>query len=450
MRTKLYCWKWGLQLLLILVSQALAMFGQELPRCPTDTPVGGFQHEWSASTWAELAADNQSASADIYEFGIIDSKIRNRLAEQGKEIPSLAKDAVPYWPWSGDFSHGRFAGLDLRYTMPIGADFTASDFFASNLEHVHFRFLVFPKASEYTHEACVLYPLLNGAFLMNTKLAEADLGGADLAHVVFEPSTLPDARTLASARNLDLLTYGSEPTALVGMRKALADSGFQYQARQVNYALKRRENEIELLSCCPSCQPSWPLNTVNPLVYSSHISSRALELLNGHQYGELAKHCLIYMANRVGLDLTCQYGLNSARPIEIGIAIWLICSFIFLAFIHHPGSSGLYIICADGIEVDPNADKGVVPIKAGPVHGWRAVVRREVVLIRQAMFFSLMNGINLGFKEIDLGRWLRLLPRRELDIKAVGWARTVAGIQALCTLYLVVLWILVTFASSLN
>ena len=65
-------------------------------------------------------------------------------------------------------------------------------------------------------------------------------------------------------------------------------------------------------------------------------------------------------------------------------------------------------------------------------------------MIYWAVFFSLMSAFNIGFREIDFGRWLRLLPRTEFDLKAKGWMRTVAGFQSLLSVYLA-LWVLSYF-----
>jgi hypothetical protein len=56
------------------------------------------------------------------------------------------------------------------------------------------------------------------------------------------------------------------------------------------------------------------------------------------------------------------------------------------------------------------------------------------------MFFSLMSAFNIGFRDINFGRWLRLL-----DIKAVGWARVVAGWKSLISVYLIAMWVLTYF-----
>jgi len=61
------------------------------------------------------------------------------------------------------------------------------------------------------------------------------------------------------------------------------------------------------------------------------------------------------------------------------------------------------------------------------------------------MFFSLMSAFNIGFRDINFGRWLRLLTRHEFDIKAVGWARVIAGWQSLISVFLIALWVLTYF-----
>ena len=72
-------------------------------------------------------------------------------------------------------------------------------------------------------------------------------------------------------------------------------------------------------------------------------------------------------------------------------------------------------------------------------------LRREWRVLRAAMFFSLMSAFNIGFREINFGRWVRMLTKREYDLKARGWARTVSGLQSLLSVYLIALWVLTYF-----
>jgi len=48
---------------------------------------------------------------------------------------------------------------------------------------------------------------------------------------------------------------------------------------------------------------------------------------------------------------------------------------------------------------------------------------------RAALCFSIVSAFNIGFREFNIGIWLRLLMPREYEIKGVGAIRTLAGIQ---------------------
>jgi hypothetical protein len=61
------------------------------------------------------------------------------------------------------------------------------------------------------------------------------------------------------------------------------------------------------------------------------------------------------------------------------------------------------------------------------------------------MFLSLVNAFNLGYREFSIGQWLRMLTKREYEVKATGWVRSLAGFQSLASVYLFALWILTYF-----
>ena len=61
------------------------------------------------------------------------------------------------------------------------------------------------------------------------------------------------------------------------------------------------------------------------------------------------------------------------------------------------------------------------------------------------MFFSLVNAFNLGYREFNIGQWLRMLTKRQYEVTAIGWVRSLAGIQSVVSIYLFALWILTYF-----
>jgi uncharacterized protein YjbI with pentapeptide repeats len=275
------------------------------------------------------------------------------------------------------------------------------------------------------------YADLTSANLSGANLSGADLRGVDLAGADFEPTSLPEVRVIATGLNLELMTYKDNPDALVQLRKAFADGGFREQERKITYALKRREAEMSW----EGCKPRKTGDKTRAILWSSD--------------SNLA-NCASFVLNRVFFDWTCQYGMTPGRPLSLGVVLWLLCSVLYFVCIHVPGKTGLYRVYAQTIEEDPTAHKRIEEIVPSEMkaHGAKRLVefvRCEGLLLRASMFFSLMSAFNIGFRDINFGRWLRLLTRQEFDIKAVGWARVIAGWQSLISVYLLALWVLTYF-----
>jgi hypothetical protein len=260
--------------------------------------------------------------------------------------------------------------------------------------------------------------ILRDANLRGAILRDANLRGAILHSVTFEPKTNPEIREIAAAENLELLTYLNNPDALVQLRNQFKNGGFREQERKITYALKRREAEL-LWRNCRDENELWD--------------------------------CVAYIFNRVGFDVSCQYGMNPWRPIRITLALWLLCSMVYVVFIHYSGESGLYGIAGKFWELTARTTPQPERIRPRPIQASARIsyvlslIWRESSVLGTGMFISAMSAFNIGFRDINFGRWLRLLTRREYDIKAVGWVRTVAGFQSLISVYLIALWVLTFF-----
>ena len=50
----------------------------------------------------------------------------------------------------------------------------------------------------------------------------------------------------------------------------------------------------------------------------------------------------------------------------------------------------------------------------------RGLFKREWVLFWVAFVFSMMSTFNIKFRDLDFGRWIRLLTTNEYEIKATG------------------------------
>lgn len=307
----------------------------------------------------------------------------------------------------------RKRGLDGWWDSPLtGADLHEADLSYFRLEHANLEGAIL-------REALLAPVVLISANLKGADMRDSDLTGAiltdayledaDLAGAVFEPRTLTRPEYLASARHLELMTFDSNPGSLVQLRKQFQDAGFRDQERAVTYSINRRQASLK-----PAVE-RW--------------------------------------FNFIAFDLTCRYGFAPGRPLRILFWLWASFSLAYMAFLHRAGRSSILLVVsrlASGklvtkelrlsarghLRSPPSARLRILSLR------W---LRREWHVFLTAMFFSLMSAFNIGFRDLNFGRWLRLLPTREFDLRAVGWTRTTAGLQSLLSLYLVALWVLSYF-----
>ena len=306
-----------------------------------------------------------------------------------------------------DLTGANLTGADLSH-----ADLTGADLSGAVLSHAH---LVDTDLSG----ANLARADLTDADLTGASLVRANMAGADLQATIFQPNSVPEGRYVATADNLPFLTYKSSPAALVQLRNVFKNGGFLNQERKITYALKRRQAELLWEDC------------------------NAASLLD----------CGAYAFNRIFFDITSHYGMHPSRPLLLAFAGWFLCTLIYSLFIHFPGASGVYVVKRGAYAGREHSRKLQIRHRAiPPKQRWKGTWKyplhlflREWRLARAAMFFSLMSAFNFGFRDLNFGRWLRMLTKREYDMKAIGWVRTVAGFQSLISMYLIALSVLTYF-----
>jgi hypothetical protein len=143
--------------------------------------------------------------------------------------------------------------------------------------------------------------------------------------------------------------------------------------------------------------------------------------------------------------------MSPDRPLLLALGLWFICSVLYWVFVHASDGGALYHVYAQAVDanssIDPKVRRILAPEFRKGRRWWGAarMLWQELRLFGTAMRFSLMCALNLGFRDMEFGRWLRMLTRKEFDIKATGWARVVSGWQSLLTVYLLALWALTYF-----
>ncbi len=152
-------------------------------------------------------------------------------------------------------------------------------------------------------------------------------------------------------------------------------------------------------------------------------------------------------------DWTCEFGANPFRPLVVLLWLWVAGTAAYLVGLVRRSGSGLYLL-ATGEKIPAGTRRNRVRRMCWEMPrrrtGWKVRFRFAKFAGRAlgtATLFSMMSAFNIGFREVNLGRWIRLMQPREFDIKARGWLRVVSGLQSLTSVYLLALAILSHFGT---
>jgi uncharacterized protein YjbI with pentapeptide repeats len=368
----------------------------------------GQQGKRADLTGADLSGADLS-QADLREANLAKVKLTGATLSQA----NLSGSDLSY----ADLSEADLEGVNLRKANLYGAKLVGAQLglkvapIAAARVGILKIFKVFKQANgEPISDRLKAAADLSGADLRGADLTDAWFRDADLDRTIYEPSKDPPITGIARARHLDLVTYVDDPEALVRLRKGFSDGGFVQAENKITYAVNRRETAQDKI------QWRW--------------------------------------FRRIAFDWTCQYGMNPGRPLKILGLVWLVMTGFYFLFMHLKGPSGIYVEAtreSRGRERKwrlqvrlPRPAGENAPRSKGALKPGRRL-RREWRLARAAMFFSLTSAFNIGYQELNIGEWLKMLTRREYDLRAVGWVRTAAGVQSLLGLYMLALWVLTFF-----
>jgi hypothetical protein len=301
--------------------------------------------------------------------------------------------------------------IDLHGYNLKGADLEGLD-----LDHADFMW------------ACLVDAKLVGTHLNGADLRGATLSGAEMSNALlryanvdglnFEPSTLPDIRGMSQAMHLERVSFDDDPDALIDLRKTFKQGGYTLQEREVTYAFERRQNLI-----------AWSDCTAHGAV----------------------DRCFVAFFDWLMFDVPSRYGLQPDRTLACVAVLWIV-GFCAYPFCMKPkGKTGIFVVVKNSIS--GNGNMRTIRIVAAPSNFAPARVYKIKIplfdkrTLRAAACFSTLSAFNIGFRELNVGQWLHMLMRRDFDMQAIGWARTIAGIQALVSVYMLALWLLTTFGN---
>jgi len=247
---------------------------------------------------------------------------------------------------------------------------------------------------------------LRGANLNKAQVNKAKLDHADLTGATYAPVSEPPDPYVTGINGLATLDAAEGDTiGLVQLRKLLKEAGLGDGEKEVTFSIQRNLTRNQL---------------------SSRFTSVAW--IEG-------------ILRRVGFDWTTAYGLFPERALIEVLLLGIILTPVYTLCILRPTQKGQVVRVFPENSVDASAGDSTSGDE-------RKKVIKSTVWWRTlgwGAYFSLLSAVNIGFEQFTPGDWVRRLQAREYSLQAVGWVRSVAGAQALLSVYLLAMWVLTQF-----
>jgi uncharacterized protein YjbI with pentapeptide repeats len=246
---------------------------------------------------------------------------------------------------------------------------------------------------------------LSGARVSNTHLDHVDLTGATYA-----PLSEPPNPYVAGIQGLATLRAAKgEQIGLTQLRKLFKDAGLEHSEREVTFSIQE--------------------NVTRDLIGDEQ----------WFRFPSLAR--LEGILRRIGFGWTTAYGLYPERALGWILLLGLISTPVYMLCMLRPTEKNrvVLVLSQEGIDttaLDSSSDQEPKKVvKATTI--WNA--------LGWASYFSLLSAVNIGFQQFTPGEWIRRLQGTEYSLQAFGWVRTVAGVQALVSVYLLAMWVLTQY-----
>jgi len=300
------------------------------------------------------------------------------------------------------------SGAQLNYAILTNASFEHAKLINTSFKHAKLNHVNFTAA------------VLSGTDLTLSDLTASDFSQADLKSMIFQPQLgkLPNLIALTTSKNFQHMQFDANYglPALTELRAAYKFIGVRSMERLITSMIKRKQ-----------MHQAWQRG--------------------GWGYIESAFSYIFFY-------ITCDYGLSPGRPLRLFLLLILILAIPYRTVLTNPTKHS-------GISISWTAKRflhwvrGVHKDKAYLIscslkkHHYRGAVAKfneQIRLLRIAMYFSLLSAFRVGPREsLTVSVWITRLQKREYNLKARGWARTLAGAQSLISAYFIVLWALTYF-----
>ncbi len=350
---------------------------------------------------ATLSEANMSG-VDLFEANLSDTLLSAaNLSEADLTKVKLRKQFLRSVNLSGALLRwADLSGSDMRF-----ADLRGSMLFETNLSNTD-----------------LLDADLSEAHLSLTDLRGADLESVDLSRAIFEPKPgwLPEVSGLIGIRGLDSLRFtGASSYAVVELREIYKKGGMREEERQVTFALNHNRR----------------INAWEEIREAEKEAQQKGERIGwiSREIGRLENYFRLAF-----FEWTCDYGMTPGRPLRIILlGIFLFIFPYFLALRSRKPKTGIWRLLPADRVLDRKTKDAPVKLRA---KGWK-----DIRAWGLAFYFSILSAFHIGWRDLNVGSWIARLQRREYNLRATGWVRTVSGFQSLLSVYMLALWALSYF-----
>jgi hypothetical protein len=290
---------------------------------------------------------------------------------------------------------------------------------------------------------------LDGATITDADMEGANLSGASVKNLYFAPRVLPDPVWMAEVLPDQLETMRSphNPTALTRLEKQFTDFGLNERASEIVVAI-REGQQSEYLSACHAGLPPPDPADIDPTWTT--VSRNWLAAL-GHKVGS----CFKYYGQAIAFDGTCKFGLRPWRPLGIVAILAAIWTVILAGWLRAAQQPVVLKVFKTRLRV-PQRPQVIMVFKNRKGDDFPISIdtllrkaypppKRAVACVRLAIALSVSSVFNLPFKEVEIGRWLRMVSARDYELRTRGAIRVFTGCLSLLSFYLIALFVLTIF-----
>ena len=151
----------------------------------------------------------------------------------------------------------------------------------------------------------------------------------------------------------------------------------------------------------------------------------------------------------------CDFGADPLRPLEIVFYIFIFMAFInFYIFTKSSDDKYGYYFYATKFKGKENKHSDIHYMKIYlPIEGVKSYVNHPCLILKffgYAILFSLFSASRIGFRDVNIANWIKIISPLEIDIRSSGSAKFFSGIQSLISVLMLTLSLLSYFGRPFN